>query len=48
MICILGPVAQLVARPIAYPGVVSSIPTRSHTFLEIDHEIFSTVNSSPS
>ena len=27
----------------ADPGVVSSIPARSHTFVEIDHEIISTV-----
>ena len=27
----------------AYPGVASSIPARSHTFVEIDHEIVSTV-----
>ena len=27
----------------AYPGVASLIPTRSHTFVEIDHEIVSTV-----
>ena len=27
----------------ADPGVASSIPARSHTFLEIDHEIISTV-----
>ena len=27
------------ASLIADPGVVSSIPARSHTFLEIDHEI---------
>ena len=26
----------------ADPGVVSSIPARSHTFVEIDHEITST------
>ena len=26
-----------------YPGVVSLIPARSHTFLEIDHEIIPTV-----
>ena len=25
------------------PGVASSIPARSHTFVEIDHEIISTV-----
>ena len=29
-------------------GVASSIPARSHTFLEIDHEIFSTVILLPS
>ena len=27
----------------AIPGVASSIPARSHTFVEIDHEIISTV-----
>ena len=27
----------------ADPGVTSSIPARSHTFVEIDHEIISTV-----
>ena len=27
----------------ADPGVASSIPTRSHTFMEIDYEIISTV-----
>ena len=32
----------------ADPGVVSSIPVRSHTFLEIDHEIISTVILLPS
>ena len=36
----LDPIAQSVARLIADPGVVSSIPARSHTFMEIDHEIF--------
>ena len=39
----LGPVAQSVASPTADPGVASSIPARSHTFVEIDHEIISTV-----
>ena len=34
---------QSVASLIAYPGVVSSIPTWSHTFMKIDHEMFSTV-----
>ena len=32
----------------AYPGVASSIPSRSHTFVEIDHEIISTVILLPS
>ena len=43
------PVAQSVtclvtdAKLTADPGVASSIPARSHTFVEIDHEIISTV-----
>ena len=37
-----GPIVQLVASPIADPGVVSLILARSHTFVEIDREIFST------
>ena len=32
----------------ADPGVASSIPARSHTFVEIDHEIISTVILHPS
>ena len=32
------------AKLTADPGVASSIPARSHTFVEIDHEIISTVN----
>ena len=32
----------------ADPGVGSSIPARSHTFVEIDHEIISTVILLPS
>ena len=32
----------------ADPGVASSIPARSHTFVEIDHEIISTVFLLPS
>ena len=49
-----GRVAQLVtclatdACLTADPGVVSSIPARSHTFVEIDHEIISTVILLPS
>ena len=44
-----GRVAQLVmclatdACLTADPGVASSIPVRSHTFVEIDHEMISTV-----
>ena len=37
-----GPVVQSVASPTADPGVASSILTRSHTLVEIDHEIIST------
>ena len=33
---------------IADPGVASSIPVRSHTFVEIDHEKISTVILLPS
>ena len=32
----------------ADPGVASSIPDRSHTFVEIDHEMISTVILLPS
>ena len=32
----------------ANPGVASSIPARSHTFLEINHEIISMVILQPS
>ena len=49
-----GPVAQSVtclatdACLTADPGVARSIPARSHTFVEIDHEIIFTVNLLPS
>ena len=49
-----GRVAQWVtclvtdAKLIVDPGVASSIPARSHTFVESDHEIFSTVILLPS
>ena len=49
-----GRVAQLVtclatdASLTADPGVASSIPARSHTFVEIDHEIISMVILLPS
>ena len=39
----LGPVAQLVASQIADPGVVSLTAAWPHTFVEIDHELFSTI-----
>ena len=50
----LGRIAQSVtclatdASLTADPGVASSIPAWSHTFVEIDHEIFSTVILLPS
>ena len=50
----LGRVAQSVtclatdACLTADPGVTSLIPVRSHTFVEIDHEIISTVILLPS
>ena len=49
-----GRVAQSVtclatdACPTADPGVASLVPARSHTFVEIDHEIISTVILLPS
>ena len=36
-----GRVAQSVTCLAADPGVVSSIPAQSHTFVEIGHEIIS-------
>ena len=36
-----GLIVQWVARLIVHPGVMSMIPARSHTFVEIDNEIFS-------
>ena len=38
-----GPKVQSVASPTADSGIMSSIPTRFHTFVAIDHEIISTV-----
>ena len=40
---ILGPLAQLVGSPTAGPVIASLIPTLSHKFVEIDHEMISTV-----
>ena len=37
-----------VAKLTADPGIASSIPARSHTFVEIDHEIISMVILLPS
>ena len=51
---VMGRVAQSVkclatdASLTADPEVASSIPARSHTFVEIDHEIISTVILLPS
>ena len=38
-----GTIAQSVASQTAELGVKNSIPTRSHAFVEIDHEIISMV-----
>ena len=38
-----GRLAQSVASLTADPGVGGSVPTLSHTFVEIDHEIVSMV-----
>ena len=43
-----GRVAQSVTYLTADPGVAISIPAWSHTFMEIDHEIISTVILLPS
>ena len=53
-LCLPGRVAKLVAclatdgSLTADPGIASSIPARSHTFVEIDHKIISTVILLPS
>ena len=56
--CTIPPIPGRVAQSVTYlatdacltadPGVASSIPARSHTFVEIDHEIISTVILLPS
>ena len=43
-----GCVVQSVTCLTADPGVASSIPVRSHTFVEIDHEMISTIILLPS
>ena len=40
---LMGPEAHSIASQIADPGVMSLIPARCHTFMEIDCEIFSTI-----
>ena len=40
---IQGPIVQTEVSPTADPEVMSSIPAQSHTFMEIDLEIISTV-----
>ena len=42
------PSLNLTCPNLADPRVASSIPARSHTFVEIDHEIISTVILLPS
>ena len=37
-----GPIAQSVASLTADPGIASLTPDRSHSFVEIGHEIIST------
>ena len=37
----LGRVEQLVRRPTKESEVLGSIPTMAHTFVDIDHKIFS-------
>ena len=43
-----GSIAQSIMCLTAGPGVASSIPARSHTFVVIDHEIISTAILLPS
>ena len=45
---LLGPIAQSVTHPTAEPGVASLISAQSHTFVEIGHDIISTVILLPS
>ena len=42
-----GPITQSVVSPTAGQEIASSISARSHTFMEIDHEIISTLNLLP-
>ena len=45
---ILGCVAKMVTCLTADPGVASSMLARSHTFVEVDHEMISTAILLPS
>ena len=45
---VIGALRVKLSYKSAYPGVASSIPARSHTFVEIDHEHISTVILFPS
>ena len=45
--CKPGPITQPEVSPTVDPGVASSIPARSHTFLEIDLEIIASVTRLP-
>ena len=38
-----GPVTQSIVSQTADPGILNSIPTGFHTFVEIDQEIISTI-----
>ena len=42
-----SPVGQSIGSLTAEPGLTSLIPTRSHTFMEIDHEMISIVMTCP-
>ena len=51
LVCVSTPTLTCLATDAcmtAYPGVASSIPARSHTFMEIDREMISTVILFPS
>ena len=44
----VGKMSGYRCMPVADPGVVNSIPAWSHTFVEIDHKIISTMILLPS
>ena len=45
---ICSPIAWSVTSPTADPGVLSLIPAQAHTFMEINHELISTIILLPS